>query len=126
MRLLTPRVHGILDYAAVAVLMLAPFWLRFDETNVLALYLSVVLGLGLLLYSLITDYTYSVSGAVSFKIHLAFDAIAGTGLIAAPFIFGFEGAARIYYIVMGAGVLAVVALTDAKVSDKHFKAMPSL
>jgi hypothetical protein len=122
MRLLTPRVHGILDYAAVVVLILAPFWLRFDETNVLALYISEVLGLGLLLYSLMTDYTYSISGAISFKIHLVFDAVAGSGSIAAPFVFGFEGSARIYYIVMGVGVLIVVALTDSKVSDEHFKA----
>lgn len=114
LRFLTPRIHGVLDYAAVIVLVAAPFLLGLAATNILALGISLVLGVALLGYSLITDYAYSLSGTLSFKIHLVFDALSGLGAIAAPFIFGFGGVAKIYYIVMGVGVLLVVALTDPR------------
>jgi hypothetical protein len=114
LRFLTPRIHGVLDYAAVIVLVAAPFLLGLAATNRLALGISLVLGVALLGYSLITDYAYSLSGTLSFKIHLVFDALSGLGAIAAPFIFGFGGVAKIYYIVMGVGVLLVVALTDPR------------
>ncbi len=120
-RFLTPSVHGLLDYMAVTVLLVAPFAFGFADTNVLALYISLILGVGLLVYSLFTDYTYSLSGAISFRIHLLFDALSGSGAIVIPFIFGFEGAAKIYYIVMGAGVLLVVVLTDSKADAGQFE-----
>lgn len=58
MRFLTPRIHGILDYVAAIVLIVAPFLLGFFNTNLLALCVSLVLGLGLLGHSLVTDYAY--------------------------------------------------------------------
>lgn len=119
LRFLTPRIHGILDYAAVIVLVAAPFLLGFVGSNILALSISLVLGVALLGYSLITDYAYSLSGTLSFKIHLVFDALSGVGAIAAPFIFGFAGAAKIYYIIMGLGVLLVVALTDPGAGEEE-------
>jgi uncharacterized membrane protein len=120
-RILTPGIHGLLDYLAVIVLIVAPFALDFAHTNILALYISVVLGIGLLGYSLLTDYTYSLFGAISFKIHLIFDALAGISAIAVPFIFGFDGAIKVYYIAMGIGVLSIVALTGPKVADDQFE-----
>ena len=77
----------------------------------LSLWLSVAGGAGLVLYSLLTDYAFSIAKAIPFKIHIIFDSLAAVVFIAAPFIFGFSGITQIYYIVMGAGVLLVVALT---------------
>ena len=120
MRILSPRFHGALDYVAAIVLIVAPFLLGLHHSNMLAMLLSLVLGVALLGYSMVTDYAYGITGALSFKIHLIFDTLAGIGAVAAPFIFGFAATAKWYYIVMGVGVLIVVALTDMRVSDETF------
>lgn len=118
LRFLTPKIHSMMDYAAVVVLVTAPFLLGFAKANVAALSISLLMGIVLLGYSLITDYAYSLSGAISFKIHLVFDALSGFGAIAVPFAFGFDGIAKSYYIAMGVGVLIVVALTDSGTSSE--------
>lgn len=125
MRLLTPRIHGILDYVVAIVLIVAPFMLGFVATNIFALCISLVLGTVLLSYSLITDYTYSLFGAVSFRIHLVFDTLAGLGLLAAPYIFGFTGSVAVYYVAMGIGLVMVVALTGPSARRRPIKEAPA-
>ena len=113
MRILNPAVHGILDYVAAAALIAAPFVLGLGEAGPVAMYLSVIGGVGLIVYSLLTDYAYSAAKLIPFKTHLVLDSLAGLLFIVVPFALGFEGVAKIYYIVMGVGVLIVVALTNA-------------
>lgn len=120
MRILSPKIHGVLDYVAATVLVAGPFLLGIHKADTMATMLSVLLGAGLFGYSMITDYAYSLAGAVSFRIHLVFDTVAGLGAIAAPYIFGFADIAKWYYIAMGVGVLIVVMLTDVKVNDEAF------
>jgi len=67
---------------------------------------------GLNRLQLITDYAFSIAKAIPFDIHIIFDSLAAVVFIAAPFIFGFSGVTQIYYIVMGVGVLAVVAFSS--------------
>ncbi len=109
LRFLTPTLHGALDYAAAAALIVLPFLLGFDG---LALWLSVIGGVGLIGYSLLTDYTFSAVSLISFKVHLVLDLAAAAVFIAAPFVFGWTGLVLGYYLVMAAGVIAVVALTS--------------
>ena len=69
-------------------------------------------GIGLIGYSLITDYAFSVASAISFKAHLILDLTAGGAFVVAPFVFGWNGLVMGYYFVMAAGVTAVVVVTD--------------
>ncbi len=108
-RFLTPTIHGALDYAAAAGLIVLPFLLGFDG---LGLWLSVAGGVGLIVYSLLTDYPYSVASVIPFKTHLVLDLAAAVVFIAAPFVFGWTGLVMGYYFVMAAGVTIVVVLTD--------------
>jgi len=108
-RFLTPTIHSALDYAAAGGLIVLPFALGFDG---LALWLSVAGGVGLIAYSLLTDYAFGVVSLFSFKTHLALDLAAAAAFIAAPFLFGWVGLVMGYYFVMAAGVIVVVALTD--------------
>ncbi len=109
LRFLTPTLHGALDYAAAAALIVLPFLLGFDG---LALWLSVIGGVGLIGYSLLTDYTFSAVSLISFKAQLVLDLAAAAVFIAAPFVFGWTGLVLGYYLVMAAGVIAVVVLTN--------------
>lgn len=107
-RFLTPTIHSVLDYAAAAGLITLPIILGFEG---LPLWLSVAGGLGLIAYSLLTDYAFGAVSILSFKTHLALDLTAAAAFIAAPFVFGWTGLVMAYYFVMAAGVIVVVALT---------------
>ena len=118
LRFLTPTVHGLLDYTAAAGLILLPFLLDLGAAGPLAVWLSVVAGIGLIGYSLITDYAFSAVGLVSFRAHLVLDLGAAGAFAAAPFVFGWGGLVLVYYLVMAAGVLAVVAVSRTD-GDEH-------
>ena len=110
-RFLTPAIHGLLDYAAAAALIVLPFILNLGATSPLAQWLSVAGGAGLIAYSLATDYAFGVFRVVSFRGHLVLDLLAALAFAAAPFVFGWGGLTMGYYLVMAAGVLVVVGVS---------------
>ena len=110
MSIIPSKFHGILDYAVAGTLIIAPTLLGFQGV---AKYLAFAGGLGLLIYSLITDYSISARKLIPFKVHLVFDFVAALVLIAAPFLFGFVGLTKIFYLVIGISVVAVVLLTNS-------------
>jgi|TARA_B110000908_G_C10157312_1_gene404259 hypothetical protein len=112
-RIISPGVHGILDYVSAIVLILVPGVLAFDEISPFAYWLSVIAGCVLILYSLMTDYEFSIGMFIPLRIHLVLDFSAGILFILWPFIFDFTGLAMAYYLVMGFGILLVVALTQS-------------
>lgn len=108
-RFLTPTLHGVLDYAAATGLIVLPFIFGFGG---LALWLSVAGGIGLIGYSLLTDYPFSAASVIPFKTHLVLDLAAAVAFVAAPFVFGWGGLIMGYYLVMGGAVVVVVALSN--------------
>ena len=112
-RIITSRVHGLLDYMSAIVLILAPSVLEFNEVSPYAYWLSVIAGVILILYSLMTDYDFSIGILIPLKTHLVIDFSAGVLFILWPFIFDFTGLALAYYLVMGFGILLVVGLTQS-------------
>ena len=108
-RFLNPTIHGLGDYAAALGLIVFPFLLGFEG---LSLWLSVAGGIGLIGYSLITDYAFSVAPIISFKAHLGLDLAAAVAFVIAPFAFGWTGLIMGYYFVMAAGVIVVVVFTN--------------
>ena len=111
MKFISPKVHGALDYSVASVLIGAPFVLRFSDVSVAAAAISVAAGIGLVVYSLLTAYSAGVRALIPFRVHLVLDASAAVALLAVPFLFGFAGTARAFYLVIGIAVLAVVACT---------------
>jgi hypothetical protein len=112
MRFINSSLHGILDYAAAIALIALPFLLGLEEQSALAHWISVIAGVGLIGYSLITQYAFSLAKVIPFQVHLILDIVAALFFIVAPFILRFEGVVAIYYWVMGAGVVMVVALSN--------------
>jgi SPW repeat len=109
MRFIPTRVHGMLDYASGLLLIVAPYLFGFaDGTS--AQYLPQVLGAGILLMSLITDYELSLTKLIPMPVHLGVDAAGGLLLAASPWLFGF--ADRVYWphlilglVEIGAGLM---------------------
>ena len=121
MQFLSPKHHGLLDYAAASGLIIFPFILDLGAESSVALWLSVVAGIGLIVYSLLTDYPYGVSPLIPYNAHLGFDLAAAFAFIAAPFVFSFSTVTSVYYIVMAVGVLLVVAASERPQSEETAK-----
>ncbi|MBL1262252.1 hypothetical protein [Candidatus Methylomicrobium oryzae] len=111
--IINPLVHGYLDYFTVAVFLLAPSLLGLTG---LAGALAYALALIHLAMTLITDFPLSVRKLVPFRIHGWIERIVGPVLLLLPFLLGFEGAARIFYFVIGATIIVVGLLTDYEAS----------
>jgi len=119
MKFISPKLHAILDYAVAIVLIVAPVVLRFSDVSVAAAVISAVAGIGLVIYSLLTAYSGGVRALIPFRVHLVLDALAAVALLVVPFLLGFAGTPRAFYIVIGAAVLAVVACTRVEESSER-------
>ncbi len=111
------RIHNILDYVIAAVLIFTPYLLGFSSLNA-ARNVFGILGVSLAVYSLITDYRYSIAKIVPLGVHMAMDVVTGFGLMLAPSIFGYSslitGTQFGAHFVLGLGAVVLVALTYPK------------
>jgi hypothetical protein len=110
MKLLSPRVHGYIDYTLVVLLFAAPALLRFPMSAAAVCYLTATVHL---LVSLLTDYPLGGSRQIPFAVHGAIEFSLGVGLVASPWLFGFShpGPVRSFFVAAGVVVLLVVAMT---------------
>jgi hypothetical protein len=107
MRFIPTRFHAPLDYIVGAVLIAAPWLFQFSESAA-ATAVSVVLGIGLIAYSLFTDYELGVWKVAPMAVHNLIDIVAGALLAASPWLFGFadDGAnAWVPFVVIGVAAI---------------------
>ena len=119
MKFISPQLHGALDYLVAAVLVGAPFILKFTAVSVASAVIAVAAGITLFVYSLLTAYSAGVRALIPFRVHLVLDATVALVLLAAPFLFGFVGTPRTLCMAIGAAVLAVVACTRVQEERAH-------
>lgn len=109
--------HNILDYVAGAALIFSPYVFGFSAVN-MARNIFLLLGFGLIAYSLCTDYRYSVFKLIPVKTHMILDVIAGAILILSPMVMGYSslltGFQNALHYIFGIGVIVLVALTKPK------------
>jgi len=110
MRLIPSRIHGFLDYATALLLIAAP-WLFNFAGNGAETWVPVVLGIGVVAYSLITAYEWGVSPLLSMRTHLIIDALGGALLALSPWLFGFADRVWAPHLFVGLFELAAAALT---------------
>jgi hypothetical protein len=118
MRIVPAQVHAVLDYVAALGLIALPWLLGFGSQGPLAVWISTGAGVGLICYSLATDYPYSAAKVIPFKVHLTLDVVAGLVFIAAPFVLGFTGLVKWYYVAQGSIVLVLVSITNASTAKQ--------
>jgi uncharacterized membrane protein HdeD (DUF308 family) len=88
MRFIPTKFHAPLDYIVGAALIAAPWIFQFSEHKA-ATVVPIVLGVGLIAYSLFTNYELGVWKVASMAVHNVIDVVAGTVLAASPWLFGF-------------------------------------
>ncbi|WP_292776094.1 SPW repeat domain-containing protein [Microbacterium sp. UBA6741] len=111
MRFIPTKVHGILDYIVGVALIAAPWLFGFANVGGAAVIIPIVLGVGLIVYSLFTKYEWGPFGFIPMPVHLVFDIVASLFLALSPWIFGFAGEALnvwLPHVVVGVAVIVVV------------------
>jgi hypothetical protein len=88
MRFIATKFHAPLDYIVGVALIAAPWIFQFSE-HTAATVVPIVLGIGLIGYSLFTDYELGVWKVAPMAVHNLIDVAAGALLAASPWIFGF-------------------------------------
>lgn len=99
--------HGVIEYLAAAVLIVAPFVLEFESGAATAL--SIVVGVVILAIAAATDGPTSLVNQIPRPAHVALDYVLVVVLIALPFLSGFsdETAPTALFIVLGVAHLLV-------------------
>jgi hypothetical protein len=88
MRFIETRTHGYLDYIMGILLIAAPWLFDFAQGGA-ETWVPVILGAGMILYSLMTDYELGATHRISMRTHLMLDMIGGALLAVSPWLFGF-------------------------------------
>lgn len=94
-------LHGVVEYAAGALFLAAPFLFGFDSEAATAL--AIVVGVLVIVVTASTQAPTGLAKVLAVEIHAITDFALAVLLIAAPFLFGFqgEGAPTAFFIVLG-------------------------
>ena len=108
---ITPKAHGILDYATAGATAAVSRWLGFSPP---ARTTANAWAAGYSVLSALTNYPFALKRAVPFKAHGAMDAIMAPLIPALPWLLGFarERRARNFFLGLAALTVVVTALTD--------------
>lgn len=109
-------VHGLIEYAAGALLIAAPFLFAFDSDTATAA--SIVAGVVVLIVASSTAMSTGLIKSIPVQAHVILDYALAAVLIAAPFLFGFDadGTATAFFIVLGV-VHLMLTIATRFVSD---------
>lgn len=111
MRFIPTRIHGILDYLMGAVLIAAPWILGFNRGGA-ETWVPVILGAGVIMYSLFTDYELGAVRKLSMSAHLMMDLIGGIILAVSPWLFGFSDFVYLPHLILGIAEIGAAIFTQ--------------
>ena len=122
MRFIPTKFHAPLDYVVGAALIAAPWIFQFSA-HTAATVVPIVLGIGLIAYSLFTDYELGVWKVAPMAVHNLIDIVAGIVLAASPWIFGFaDETANVWVPFVVIGLAAVfLGLTTKQAGGYSYK-----
>jgi hypothetical protein len=122
-RFVPTSVHGIFDYIGGILLIAAPFVFGYYNLGGIAVILPIVLGVGLILYSLLTNYERGIPALkfIPMPVHLVLDFVASALLAVSPFLFGFAHQGLNVWlpdVIAGVGVILLVLVTQTHPQER--------
>jgi len=116
MRILSPRVHGVIDLVTVLVLLLAPLLIGLGGSPAAIAYSLAAIHL---LMTLITRFPMGIWKKIPFVFHGIVELVVGIALLLLPSFAGYGpgSPAKRFYLAMGAVILVVWALTAYRGSE---------
>lgn len=110
MRIISSKVHGVLDFSVGLLLVMFP-WLAGFAQGGPETWVMVVLGIAPLLYSPFTNYELGWIKVIPFKAHLVIDFLSGMLLAASPWLFEFKEQVYLPHLIFGLMEMGVVLLS---------------
>lgn len=110
MRFIETKTHGYLDYIMGLFLIAAPWIFDFADGGAKQ-WVPIVLGAGMIVYSLMTDYEMGASRQISMGTHLTLDLLGGALLAASPWIFGFADEVFVPHLILGLAEIGASLMT---------------
>ena len=111
-RFITPTIHAWLDYPVALALIALPFLLGLGHSHPLALVIAPIVGLTAFMLTLFTDHHLGLFQVLPYRLHLAVDLAVGLAFLVIPLALGFTGLDAAFYLLNGAAVVAVIALSS--------------
>lgn len=119
MKIISPTLHGVLDYLTCGLFFIAPSIFDFTGTYATVCY---ILAAGYLVISLLTNMPLGAFKMIPFWLHGRLELVSGLVFMASPWIFGFanaNGVARNFFIAMGVVFLIVFLCTQWRTQEQH-------
>jgi hypothetical protein len=110
MRFIPTRIHGIADYLTGLLLIVAPFLFGFADGSA-AQWVPMIVGGGILIMSLLTDYELSLARLIPMPVHLGIDGAGGLLLLASPWLFGFADRVLWPHVIIGVLEIGAALMT---------------
>lgn len=120
LRFIPTKVHGALDYIVAIALVFAPMIFGFQSIGGAAVLIPMVLGAGLFLYSLLTNYEWGVFKVINMSYHLVIDVVASVLLALSPFLFGFiDQAPNVWLPHIAVGITVILVVICSKTAPAY-------
>ena len=113
MRFIPTRIHGVADYL-IGVLLIAAPWLFGFARNGAETWVPVILGVGVIGYSLFTQYELGAVGVIPMGTHLVLDVVGGLLLTASPWLFGFADVIWMPHVIVGVLEVGTALMTETR------------
>lgn len=116
MRIISPNIHGIVDYLIGFMLMISA-WIFGYNYGGFAVIIPFILGFTMILSNLNTDHRFSLIRLIPMHTHLTIDLIIGIILIISPWLFGFSYYVYLPHVVFGLLLIVEYFTTETTMSE---------
>jgi len=106
-----------MDYI-MGILLIASPWLCDFNRGGMETWIPVILGVGALVYSVMTDYELGLTRTLAMPTHLTLDLVSGILLAASPWIFGFADHVYLPHLVLGIIEIGASLMTKREPSNE--------
>jgi hypothetical protein len=118
MKVIDTKIHGCLDYIVALILIASPLMFDFAR-NGAETWVPLILGIGTVVYSLLTNYELSLWPRIPMRIHLVLDTLSALLLATSPWLFGFAKNIWQPFLILGIIELLIVWMSKTKPSDSQ-------
>jgi hypothetical protein len=116
LKFLNDTLHGVLDYAVVAIFALAPLALGIDGASALLCYALAVIHL---ILTLLTDMPLGLMKVIPIRVHGTIELLVGLALIIVPWLLSdLLRSGQLFFTLMGA--IIFVVWVSSNYGDKKF------
>ena len=111
MKIISPKVHGILDYLTVVFLALSPTLFKMEGT---LCYMTYALAAIHFILTALTNFEYGIVRVIPFRIHGLIEIIVSVILLGIAFYFNGQGSVLgfYFYVLLAIVILIVFLLTS--------------